>query len=702
MKSLQGSDIETYANELFRFWKLGQAQKNNGVLLLVAPAEHKVRIEVGYGLEGTLTDALSSVIISSAIIPRFKTNDFSGGIERGVDGIISVLSGDTADWQPKVDVRDDDPGAAFSMRCSRSCFSSCHHLRFPVHGRHDARHAVGPLCQARRTHWSSCLIAGSGWGSSCGSGGGGFGGGGVWRRLFRRRRFVGRRRRIGELVMQFSREDHDAVSAAIRDGGDAHLRTDRLRARPRVVGLRLCSDPVGERAGAARAVAAHLFHAVERAADFSVAARGLHRRGPGILVACRCGWRSCRARCGARGRIAPRSSNSSCAGIANTKNRCGVLIFVSLAEHYARIIADEGIAQKVPNAEWQAAIDALTGHMRDGRIAAGFIAAIERCGAVLAAHAPPDGSPNDCRIGFTSCSAYYRERDARTCSHCCHRIRGNCCGACLQERRRPARRAEIRASPAMAVDTELVLAVDVSYSMDPDEQALQREGYVQALMSREFMQALKLGANGRVAVTYFEWANVGDQKILLPWRLIDGPETADAVAAELAAAPYRRASRTSISGGLMFGQSLFAASGYQGLRKVIDVSGDGANNNGPPVTLVRDDVLAKGTTINGLPIMLKKPNLMTMDIEDLDIYYEDCVIGGPGAFVIPIKEREKFTEAIRTKLVQEVAGLTPAPRAVPVAANCAAHLLHHRRAEMARALGQLRRAGDQKPANWLR
>jgi hypothetical protein len=98
-------------------------------------------------------------------------------------------------------------------------------------------------------------------------------------------------------------------------------------------------------------------------------------------------------------------------------------------------------------------------------------------------------------------------------------------------------------SPATAVDTELVLAVDVSYSMDPDEQALQREGYVQALMSREFMQALKLGASGRVAITYFEWANVGDQKVLLPWRLIDGPETADAVAAELAGAPRARRSR---------------------------------------------------------------------------------------------------------------------------------------------------------------
>ena len=114
MKSLQGSDIETYANELFRFWKLGEAKKNNGVLLLVAPAEHKVRIEVGYGLEGTLTDALSSVIISSAIMPRFKANDFSGGIERGVDGIISVLSGDTADWQRKVAGPPDDPGSVFN------------------------------------------------------------------------------------------------------------------------------------------------------------------------------------------------------------------------------------------------------------------------------------------------------------------------------------------------------------------------------------------------------------------------------------------------------------------------------------------------------------------------------------------------------------------------------------------------------------
>jgi uncharacterized protein len=104
--SLQGSDIETYAKELFRTWKLGQAQKNNGVLLLVAPNEHKVRIEVGYGLEGTLTDALASVIISAAIVPRFKTGDFSGSIERG--GTLDVLGGDTSEWQPRPSVREDN------------------------------------------------------------------------------------------------------------------------------------------------------------------------------------------------------------------------------------------------------------------------------------------------------------------------------------------------------------------------------------------------------------------------------------------------------------------------------------------------------------------------------------------------------------------------------------------------------------------
>ena len=222
---------------------------------------------------------------------------------------------------------------------------------------------------------------------------------------------------------------------------------------------------------------------------------------------------------------------------------------------------------------------------------------------------------------------------------------------------------------AIAVDVELVIAVDVSYSMDPDEQALQREGYIMALTSREFMQALREGANSKIAITYFEWAGQFDQKIIMPWRLIEGPESADAVANEIAAAPYRRASRTSISGGLIFAKTLFDHSGYRGLRRVIDVSGDGANNAGPLVVPTRDDVLAAGITINGLPIMLKRPYPGTMDMENLDVYYEDCVIGGPGAFVVPIRERAKFIEATRTKLVLEVAGRQPEPRIVPASAQ---------------------------------
>ncbi len=184
VKSLQGSDIETYANGLFRLWKLGQVQKNNGVLLVVAPLEHKVRIEVGYGLEGTLTDALSSVIIASAIIPRFKTGDFSGGIDRGVDGIISVLSGDTAEWQAKVDVRRDDTSANFGklfpllffLLVIFVCWYLIHNATGSPPGRGVRRRGMGPIfVPFPGGSWSS----GGGFGGGIGGGfGGGFGGGG--------------------------------------------------------------------------------------------------------------------------------------------------------------------------------------------------------------------------------------------------------------------------------------------------------------------------------------------------------------------------------------------------------------------------------------------------------------------------------------------------------------------------------------------
>jgi hypothetical protein len=219
------------------------------------------------------------------------------------------------------------------------------------------------------------------------------------------------------------------------------------------------------------------------------------------------------------------------------------------------------------------------------------------------------------------------------------------------------------------VDVELVLAVDVSYSMDMDELALQREGYAQAIISKEFLQALKSGPNGRIAVTYFEWAASSDQKIIIPWRLIDGPETADAVANEIVKTPIRRASRTSISGAINFALPLFDESPHRGLRRVIDISGDGPNNNGMPVTVARDAALEKGIIINGLPIMVKEPSYSTMDIDNLDFYYEDCVIGGPGSFVVTIKDRDKFKEAIRTKLLLEIAGRTPERPVVPAASR---------------------------------
>ena len=218
-----------------------------------------------------------------------------------------------------------------------------------------------------------------------------------------------------------------------------------------------------------------------------------------------------------------------------------------------------------------------------------------------------------------------------------------------------------------SVDIELVIAVDVSYSMDLDELAVQREGYAQAIVSKDFLQAMKTGPNRKMALTYFEWSASSDQKIIVPWRVIDGPESADAVANEIMKTPVRRGSRTSISGAINFAVPLFEKNPYRGLRRVIDISGDGPNNIGAPVTGARDAALEKGITINGLPIMVKEPSYSSMDIENLDLYYEDCVIGGPGSFVVSIKDRDKFKEAIRTKFLLEVAGRTPERRIVPAA-----------------------------------
>jgi hypothetical protein len=234
---------------------------------------------------------------------------------------------------------------------------------------------------------------------------------------------------------------------------------------------------------------------------------------------------------------------------------------------------------------------------------------------------------------------------------------------------RPTSRFAASGHPALSVNVELVIAVDISYSMDMDELAVQRTGYAQAIVSKEFLQVLSAGPGGKVALTYFEWSMSGDEKIIVPWRVIDGPESADAVAAEIMKTPVRRGSSTSISSAINFAVQLLEQNPYRGLRRVIDISGDGPNNDGAPVTGARDAALAKGIVINGLPIMVKEPSYATTDIRDLDLYYEDCVIGGPGAFIMTIRNREKFQEAIRTKLVREVAGVTPERPVVPAAAT---------------------------------
>ncbi|MGB3388315.1 MAG: DUF1194 domain-containing protein [Pseudaminobacter sp.] len=211
-------------------------------------------------------------------------------------------------------------------------------------------------------------------------------------------------------------------------------------------------------------------------------------------------------------------------------------------------------------------------------------------------------------------------------------------------------------SPAAEpVDVELVLAVDVSLSMSPGELEIQRHGYAAALTHEDVLRAIAQGAYGKIAVTFFEWAGYSSQYITVPWTVIATREDAEQVARQLSANPPNSARRTSISGALEFGLDLFAESAYAGNKRVIDISGDGPNNQGPPVAGIRDRLIAKGITINGLPLMTNGGLASAYDVPDLDHYYANCVIGGPGAFMVPVNDWSQFPEAIRRKLVLELA-----------------------------------------------
>ncbi|HVY98526.1 MAG TPA: DUF1194 domain-containing protein [Dongiaceae bacterium] len=216
-----------------------------------------------------------------------------------------------------------------------------------------------------------------------------------------------------------------------------------------------------------------------------------------------------------------------------------------------------------------------------------------------------------------------------------------------------------------AVDLELILAVDVSRSMDPDEQKLQRGGYVAAITNPDLIAAITHGPHKKIALSYVEWSGPELQNTVVDWRVIDGPAAAAAFADALARAPLQTYRGTSISGGLVFAKAHFDGSGFDAPRRVIDVSGDGPNNMGVPIELAREAVVSAGITINGLPIMIERSDFLSID--NLDAYYQDCVIGGPGAFTIAVHSADQFEEAIRRKLVLEIAGRAPPSLLVPAA-----------------------------------
>ena len=200
--------------------------------------------------------------------------------------------------------------------------------------------------------------------------------------------------------------------------------------------------------------------------------------------------------------------------------------------------------------------------------------------------------------------------------------------------------------------------------MDRDEFLLQRNGYVEAIRHPEFVRAIVAGDYRRIAVTYVEWSGPSWQKTLVPWRVIDSVDSAEAFAAALEVQKLDIGRGTSISSAIGFAAALFDDRTYEARRQVIDVSGDGPNNYGPPVTRARDEAVEDGIVINGLPILIR-PSPIAPDIVR---YYFDCVVGGPGSFVLPVRRASEFSLAIRRKLILEVAAVPPA-RVIQAAAE---------------------------------
>jgi hypothetical protein len=216
--------------------------------------------------------------------------------------------------------------------------------------------------------------------------------------------------------------------------------------------------------------------------------------------------------------------------------------------------------------------------------------------------------------------------------------------------------APARAAPEQ-VDLELILAIDVSGSVDEEEAALQRQGYLRALVHPQVLQAISGGERKKIGITYVEWAGYHYQRVVADWSVVSDRASAERFVAKIASVPISTERWTSISGAIEFAMRRFEASPFRGTRRVIDISGDGRNNNGRDLAEVRREALAKGIVINGLPIVNDRPTRWgTPPERDLDLYYRDHVIGGPGSFFIVADGFQAFANAIRTKLVREISG----------------------------------------------
>ena len=375
--SLDGEEIEPYANELFRAWKLGEAKENNGALLLIAPKERRVRIEVGYGLEGTLTDAVSSIIISNAIAPRFKAGDFNGGVTRGVDDIITALTTDSAEWKPKpTDMRAEHEASLLDTLAPFLIFLF---IMFVISRIRPARrrrqrhlHSDGYGRIRRRRVWRGRRV----WRRR------------VWRRrrLLWRRRVFRRRRRLGRLVMILDAEAAARVEAAF-DAAQLETRA------PLVCVLAGASTSLdGEfLLGAcilALATPLPLLLFTELSAHRIYVAQLLVAILAGVLLSLP----------PLRRWLIPKRVMRSAghrAALAQfvlrgiDRSRCGALIYVSLAEHYIRIVPAEDAARLISQAQWQAAVDEALGPLAAGETEAALTGLAASCGDILAAHFPP-------------------------------------------------------------------------------------------------------------------------------------------------------------------------------------------------------------------------------------------------------------------------------------------------------------------------